>query len=178
MKKAWTFMLLCCLGSAFSYENAVATDSQEATSTPVARAGTSDEVFDKLPALQPDRDFHTSDPELERLLGILLRENPDVLAARRTWLSSLERPAQARSLPNPKVELGYFVDSIETRVGPQEYGIALTQPVPWLSKLSTDGERSERLAASLEQAVRHDIPMLGQFLVGRDAKVQSWPHSE
>jgi outer membrane protein TolC len=154
MKEAWTFMFLCCLGFALSCESAVAVVSQESTGSLMVGADAPEGVFAKLPALEPERDFYISDPELERLLRILLRENPDILAARRTWLSSLERPAQTRSLPDPKVGIGYFLDSIETRVGPQEYGLGFTQSVPWLSKLSTEGERSERLAASLEEGVR------------------------
>ena len=154
MREAWRFVFLCWLGVMLSSGSGFAVGSLEATSTLAADLSTSDEVFGTLPALEPERDFHVSDPELGRLLRILLRENPDVLTARRIRLSALERPAQTRSLPNPKVGIGYFVDSIETRVGPQEYGLALTQSVPWLSKLSTEGKRSERLAASLEEAVR------------------------
>jgi outer membrane protein TolC len=156
MKGTLVVFLLGCLAPSLVASGAAASNTyEEADRAPVlALPDGYDEIFDKLPPLEPERDFHVGDPELGRLLGIVLRENPDIRAARRTWRASLERPAQTRSLPDPKVSLGYFVDNLETRVGPQEYGVALTQPVPWLSKLSTEGRRAERLAASLEQAVR------------------------
>ncbi|MFQ5877260.1 MAG: TolC family protein [Acidobacteriota bacterium] len=155
MRSPRSVVLFCHVATLLLAGRAVAQVPQEeigvaAPSTQVVRAGT----FGRLPALEPDRDFHASDPELARLLGIVLRENPDILAARRSWLSSLERPAQVRSLPDPRVGVRYFAESLETRVGPQRQSLELAQPVPWLSKLSTAGRRAERLAASLMETVR------------------------
>lgn len=124
---------------------------------PAAESGlpeSTDPSFEDLPALVPGKDLYAGDPEMERLLGILLDENPDILAARRDWLAHRERPRQARTLPDPQVGIRYFVDSIETRVGPQNATVEVTQPVPWLSKLTASGDREDRLAASRRATVR------------------------
>lgn len=112
------------------------------------------EVHDILPPLRPGEDFHVNDAELGKLLRILLKENPDILAARHRWLSSRERPPQAKSLPDPQVAIRYYPESIETRVGPIKGGLELAQRVPWLSKLSTEGRRAESLASGMEKEVR------------------------
>ncbi len=113
-----------------------------------------DTKFADLPPLEPGQDFSISDPELGRFLELVLRENPDILAARREWKAGLERPAQVRTLPDPEVGIRYFAESIETRVGPQNTVLELAQQVPWLSKLSTEGRRADHLAASLRETIR------------------------
>lgn len=110
--------------------------------------------FEDLPPLNPESDFHASDPRLEDLLGTMLTANPDILAARRRWLAGLERPAQVNSLPDPQLNLRYFAAPIETRVGPQNAVLELSQPVPWLSKLSAQKQWAEQMAAGTRAQVR------------------------
>ena len=51
-------------------------------------------------------DFHASDPQLAEWIGVLLAENPEVLAARATALADRGRGAQERSLPDPTQGVG------------------------------------------------------------------------
>ena len=83
---------------------------------------------------------------------ILLKENPSIAAARARWQSELQRVSVVRGLPDPAVHLGYFLENIETAVGPQEYKIGLRQMIPWPGKLIVQGQiQSERARAAYFQ---------------------------
>lgn len=130
---------------------------QATGNAPSAEAGLrapADPGAEGLPRLEPGTDFHVGDPALGHYLEILLRDNPEILAARRDWRAAREKPAQVRSLPDPQLNMRYFVEPIETRVGPQNAALEVAQPVPWLSKLSTDGRRAEKLAEGLRDSIR------------------------
>ncbi|MGB0257882.1 MAG: TolC family protein, partial [Coraliomargarita sp.] len=47
------------------------------------------------------------------------------------------RVSGAAALPDPKLQLTYFGESVETRTGPQEAIYSISQTVPWPEKLST-----------------------------------------
>lgn len=60
------------------------------------------------------------------------------LQALREQISAAEaRVWGAASLPDPKLQLTYFGESVETRTGPQESIYSLSQSVPWPEKLGT-----------------------------------------
>lgn len=63
------------------------------------------------------------------------RSNPKLAAARGRWLASRERPTIARSLPDPLVTYTEMVEPVQTRVGPWERSIQVTQRIPFPSKL-------------------------------------------
>jgi len=91
-------------------------------------------------------DFHVSDPRLSELLELLLEENPRLRAARAGWRSATERVERAGALPDPLLSYRYYARTPETRVGPQEHGLELSQAVPWKGKLGLETERAERMA--------------------------------
>ncbi len=62
--------------------------------------------------------------------------NPEVEAALARWRSALEKVSPARAWADPRLTLGYFARSVETRVGPQEQRFGLMQAVPWPDELS------------------------------------------
>lgn len=92
--------------------------------------------------------------ELSDVIKVALRDNPELLVANAQWLAAKEGPAQARSLENPVLGYGYFVRSIETKVGPQEHTIGLAQKFPFFGKLRLRGEvasrEAERIRADYE----------------------------
>lgn len=63
--------------------------------------------------------------------------NPGLAAFRERHLSASERIKLAASLPDPKLQVAYFVESVQTRTGPQEAIYSFNQTVPWLDKLGT-----------------------------------------
>jgi outer membrane protein TolC len=60
-----------------------------------------------------------------------LYHSPEVEAAYQRWLAASERLPQARALPDPRLNFGFFIEEIETRTGPQRARIGLSQSFPW-----------------------------------------------
>src|SRR6056297_2461020 len=78
--------------------------------------------------------------------------NPEVRAAFHRYLASLEEGARVGALPDPELAFGYFISPIETRVGPQQARISLSQMFPWFGTLSDRRDLSASKAkAEFEQ---------------------------
>ena len=107
------------------------------------------EPTEDLEPLVVGRDFHASDPQLAELATVLLEENPEIRSARSRWQAKLEQVPQASSLPDPRITYRYFAETPETRVGPQEHGLELSQSVPWFGKRSLKAERAQHLVAGV-----------------------------
>ncbi len=62
--------------------------------------------------------------------------NDTLLAARAKFRASTEKKHQAGVLPDPKLNLQYYLQPVETRTGPQQASLGISQSVPWFGKLS------------------------------------------
>jgi outer membrane protein TolC len=71
---------------------------------------------------------------LDDYLAYAAVNNPELEAAFYRWTAALQRAPQARALPDPMLNYRYFVQNVETRVGPQRHRIGLTQTLPWFGK--------------------------------------------
>lgn len=72
--------------------------------------------------------------------------NPGLESAFNNWKAELERVVQVKTLPDPKFTYAYYIEQVETRVGPQEQRLALSQTFPWFSKLSLEGNAAAETA--------------------------------
>ena len=81
-----------------------------------------------------------NDPTLEDYLKYAAVNNPGLRAAFEKWRAALERVPQVTALPEPKLMFGYFIERVETRVGPQRYRVGVSQMFPWFGKLSLRGD--------------------------------------
>lgn len=72
---------------------------------------------------------------IEDYLKYAAINNPGLEAAFNRWKAAVERIPQARSLPDPQLSYGYFIEHVETRVGPQRQKVELSQMFPWFGKL-------------------------------------------
>ncbi|MGB0413019.1 MAG: TolC family protein [Coraliomargarita sp.] len=63
--------------------------------------------------------------------------SPGLQALREQSSAAEARVSGAAALPDPKLQLTYFGESVETRTGPQEAIYSISQTVPWPEKLST-----------------------------------------
>jgi cobalt-zinc-cadmium efflux system outer membrane protein len=61
--------------------------------------------------------------------------NPELESAFYRWKSALEKIPQVKALPDPRFTFAYYIENIETRVGPQEARLALFQTFPWFGVL-------------------------------------------
>jgi outer membrane protein TolC len=82
--------------------------------------------------------------------------NPGLEALQLRTRAAQERVPQASALPDPRLQVSYFGESVQTRTGPQEAIYSISQTVPWLSKLSQRKRyaSSEADAAGLVYAQR------------------------
>lgn len=98
-----------------------------------------------------DRDSEPADAAVEtvtldELLAEARENNPRVKAARAEWEKVKERYPQAVSLDDPMLTYMQPVREVETRLGPQERMIGLSQRIPFPGKLGTRGEIVEKEA--------------------------------
>ena len=97
--------------------------------------------------LSPDR-FHVLDDQMNGLIETLLADNSSLVSAWGRSRSSFERVPQERSLPDPVLGYRYFAETPETRVGPQEHMIEVSQALPWRGKRRLQAARAENSATS------------------------------
>ncbi|NBC04057.1 MAG: TolC family protein [Bacteroidetes bacterium] len=89
---------------------------------------------------------------IEDYQQIAAENNPEVRSAFHQYLASLEEPDQMGALPDPEVAFAYFISPIETRLGPQQARISLTQMFPWFGTL---GDKRE--IASIQSKAHFEI---------------------
>jgi len=74
--------------------------------------------------------------KLEQLLQFAQTNNPSLKSLYAKWKSVKEKALQASALPDPKLTYGDFIESVQTKTGPQERNIGISQTIPWFGKLS------------------------------------------
>ncbi len=80
----------------------------------------------------------TAQEQLNQYLAIAAENNPGLKASFNEYMAALEKAPQAKSLPDPQVAFGYFVQPVETRFGPQQFKISATQMFPWFGVLKAN----------------------------------------
>ncbi|NQT91642.1 MAG: TolC family protein, partial [Lentisphaerae bacterium] len=88
---------------------------------------------------------------LDEMLREAALENAGLRAAFNRWKAALERIPQARSLPDPRFNYTYFIEEVETRVGPQRQKFGVAQMFPWFGKLRSRGDVAAGTAAAAGQ---------------------------
>ncbi len=80
------------------------------------------------------------------------QNNPELKSAFNRYLSELESRPQVGALPDPEIAFAYFTSPIETRLGPQNARISVSQMFPWFGTLSEKRSVSDANAkAQFEQ---------------------------
>lgn len=93
--------------------------------------------------------------------------NPGLEAAFNLWRAAIEKVPQVRSLADPRFTYGYFIQEVETRVGPQRQNFAIVQTFPWFGKLSLKGDMA--LEAASAERERYEATKLKLFHRVKDA---------
>lgn len=74
--------------------------------------------------------------ELHHYLEIAAENNPGLKVKFNEYLAVLEKIPQVGTLPDPTIAFGYFIQPVETRVGPQQAKLSASQMFPWFGTLS------------------------------------------
>ena len=98
---------------------------------------------------------------LEDLIDYALQKNPSIRAVREAWRATVENFRVVTGYPDPQLMFSYYPEPIETRLGPQDWNVNLSQKIPLPGKLSKAGEVVEtetRIAKlRLDKTVREVI---------------------
>jgi outer membrane protein TolC len=98
--------------------------------------------------------------KLPDLINEALEYNPDILAARKRWESAEAVIDARRSFPDPQFSYTYFLESVETRVGPQEQAFGLKQTFPFFGKRGLRAEVATKEAEAVKEsyeATKRDV---------------------
>ncbi len=93
-------------------------------------------------ALTFARAGHGGDAFADRYLAEVLALNPGVESARFEWLAMAEMPEVVASLPDPTINYGYYLTSVQTRTGAIRQRFGVSQKIPFPGKLGTAKARS------------------------------------
>ncbi|RLC97784.1 MAG: TolC family protein [Chloroflexi bacterium] len=108
---------------------------------------------------QEGSDFGES-VSLDELLLYAESRNPRMRASFDRWKAALEQVPQSNSLPDPKFSYAYFIEPVETRVGPQRQKFGLSQTIPMFGKLGLREEvglHTADAASANFEAIRLDL---------------------
>ena len=97
-----------------------------------------------------------SNSTLEDYLRFAAKNNPATLSAGYRYESAHAGVSAAGALPNPRISYSHFLESVETRVGPQRRKLSISQTIPWFGSLGAQGVAAEANAEALN-ATRSDI---------------------
>jgi outer membrane protein TolC len=109
----------------------------------------------------------TESSELSDYLAYAALNNPGLEAAFNQWKAALEQIPQVKALPDPKFNYLYYIQEVETRVGPQRQGLGIAQVFPWFGKLSLRGDIATEAANAARK--RYDAVKLKLFFEVKDA---------
>ncbi|MHC4597034.1 MAG: TolC family protein, partial [Planctomycetota bacterium] len=87
--------------------------------------------------------------------------NAGLKAAFEQWKAAIEQVPQARSLPDPKFNYGYFINEVETRVGPQRQKFEIMQTFPWFGVIEARADQAAALAKATHK--RYEAKKLELF---------------
>ena len=74
--------------------------------------------------------------------------NPGLKSKFSGYMAALEKVPQVGTLPDPQVTFGYFIQPVETRVGPQNFRISASQMFPWFGTLGAREDAATEMAKS------------------------------
>jgi outer membrane protein, heavy metal efflux system len=93
--------------------------------------------------------------------------NAELQAKFEEWKAALEQIPQARALDDPKFTYGYFIEEVETRVGPQRDKYGIMQVFPWFGKIEARSHVAAAKAKAAKQ--RYETNKVKLFWQVKDA---------
>jgi len=88
---------------------------------------------------------------LDDLIKEAMESNPEIMAARAKWQSAEAIIKAKGALPDPQFSYTYFVENIETRVGPQRHVFSVRQSFPFYGKRNLRAEVADNEAHALKE---------------------------
>lgn len=92
--------------------------------------------------------FSGAQTALDKYLVEAANNNPGLKSSFSEYQASLEKIPQVGALPDPTISFSYFIQPIETRLGPQQAKISAMQMFPWFGTLSAKEDAATEMAKS------------------------------
>jgi len=89
--------------------------------------------------------------KLDDLIAFAVENSSELASIYARWKAVENQVPQAAALPDPKLSYGYFIESVQTKTGPQEQTVGLSQTLPWFGKLSLKEKMAVKQAESIAQ---------------------------
>jgi outer membrane protein TolC len=90
--------------------------------------------------------------KLGSLLDYAVENSHELKSIYFRWQASENRAPQVASLPDPKLTYGYFIEQVQTKTGPQDQTMGVSQTLPWFGKLPL----KEKIAVKQAEAEYQD----------------------
>ncbi|MDQ8198213.1 TolC family protein [Pelagicoccus enzymogenes] len=101
---------------------------------------------------------------LEDYLARAQAANPQLDAFEKRYQAATQRIPQAAALPDPMLQVTSFVESVQTRNGPQENALMVNQRIPWFGKLDAREKATSEQAEALWYAYQGQQLMLARMV--------------
>jgi outer membrane protein TolC len=89
---------------------------------------------------------------LDHYLVQAAENNPGLRASFSEYMAAMEKVPQVKALPDPQIAFGYFIQPVETRLGPQQAKISVMQMFPWFGTLGAKEDATAAMARSKYEA--------------------------
>jgi len=83
---------------------------------------------------------------LDTYIKIAAENNPGLKTKFYEYMAAMEKVPQVGTLPDPQFAFGYFINPVETRLGPQKATLGLKQAFPWFGLLRSKEDVAVELA--------------------------------
>lgn len=83
---------------------------------------------------------------LEEYLKTAAENNPELKAYFNEYLAAMEKVPQVGALPDPELNMGFFIQPMERLMGNQQADIQLMQMFPWFGMLKTQKDEASKMA--------------------------------
>jgi outer membrane protein TolC len=104
---------------------------------------------------------------LEDYLRYAALNNAGLKAAFEEWKAAIEQVPQAKVLPDPRFTYGYYIEEVETRVGPQRNRLGIMQVFPWFGEIEARTDAAAAAAKAARQ--RYEARKLKLFFEVKEA---------
>ncbi|MEN8258633.1 MAG: TolC family protein [Thermodesulfobacteriota bacterium] len=100
----------------------------------------------------------TASASLEQYVEEALVHNDELVASQAAFQAAQAKIRRTGVLPDPVLGVQYYLEPVETRTGPQEAAISLSQRVPWPTKLSSQ-KKEVRLKSAIVESQLHEVQL-------------------
>ncbi len=94
--------------------------------------------------------------DLDNYLKTAAENNPGLKSSYKAYEAAMQKIDQVSALPDPVLSFGYYIQPVETRVGPQKARMSLKQMFPWFGTLATKHQTAAMQAEAAFQAFIDD----------------------